>query len=100
MARTLADLAFRNSLTLNTNKTRAIGFSFSHTVRLCDSLDYPVTSMASGETIKFVNDIKSLVVILDNTLSRKFKINQLVKRVNCARFGLRFIKSALPRISE
>ena len=43
--------------------------------------------------IKFVNQIKSLGVILDATLSWKPQINQVAKIVNCALFGLRFIKS-------
>ena len=92
-ARTIANWASRNSLTLNTTKTRAIIFGSSHTVRLFNNLNYPGISIADGENIKFVNEIKSLGVILDNTLSWKPQINQVAKRVNCALFGLRFIKA-------
>ena len=92
-ARTIANWASRNFVTLNTTKTRAIIFGFSHTVRLFNKLNHPGISIADGENIKFVNEIKSLGVILDNTLSWKPQINQVAKRVNCALFGLRFIKA-------
>ena len=43
------------------------GYSFG----LFDSLDKPVINIAEGETAKFVSEIKSLGVILNNTLSWK-----------------------------
>ena len=67
-ARMVADLACRNLLTLNTNKTRVIIVGSSHAVRLFDSLGHPGTCVANGGTIQFVIEIMSLGVILDDTL--------------------------------
>ena len=39
----------------------------NHTPPL-NSLDYPGINITEGETVKFVSEIKSLWVILDNTL--------------------------------
>ena len=75
------------------NKHYIIIFGSPHRVRLFDSLDYPGISIADGKTIPFVNEIKNLRFILDSTLSWKPQINQVEKKVNCALFGLRFIKS-------
>ena len=96
VARKVADWARRNSLTLNTTKTTAIVFGSSHTVGLFNSLDYPCL-IIDGETVKLVNEIKSLGVILDSTLTWKPQINQVAKSVNCALYGLRFIK---PRTTQ
>ena len=68
-ARVVVEWASRNSLTLNTKNTRAIVFGSSHTVGLFDSLYYAGINIAEGKTVKFVSDIKSLGVIIDNTLS-------------------------------
>ena len=83
----VAKWANQKSLTLNTKKTRA-----SHTVGLFDSLDYPRINIADAETVEIVSKIKSLGVILDRTLPWKPQINEVAEQINCALFGLRFIK--------
>ena len=92
-ARIVAARTSRNFLTLNSNKTRAIIFGFFRTIELFNSLEYPGISITEAETVEFVSEIRSLGVILDSTLSWKPQINQVAKRVNCALFELRFIKS-------
>ena len=93
VARRVATWAGLNSLTLNGNKTKAIVFGSSHTIKLFDSMKIPsITVNGAGEQVQFVNEVASLGV-KDNTSSWRPQDNHVIQKVNGALFGLKFIKS-------
>ena len=59
-----------NCLRLHAGKTKAIIFGSSHTVKRVKALDLPVISVGS-EVIRVSNEVVSLDVVLENTLSWK-----------------------------
>ena len=82
-----------NFLKLNAKKTKAIVFGTSHTVSSFKRLNISeVTINSNGDTVSFVDEVLSLGVILDNTLSWKQEVHHVSKKVNRALYGLRFIK--------
>ena len=69
-AKKVATLAQLNSLTLNASKTKAIVFGTAYTIRLFKSLE--ILSLAiknAGDQAQFVDEVTSLGVVLDSTLS-------------------------------
>ena len=86
-----------NFLTLNGMKNKAIVFGSSHTIRLFKSSN--ILSIAINnlcERVQFVDESVilgvSLGALLDSTLSWG-PINYIIKKVNRALFGLKFIRS-------
>ena len=82
-----------NCLKLNAGKTKAIAFGSSHLMRRFKELQ--ITSIAinnDGDIVQFVDEVVSLGVVLDSTLSWRTHINSITKKVNRALFGLRFIR--------
>ena len=70
LARIVAQWAKLNDLTLNPKKTKAIIFGTAHTIKLFKNLQAPfITINNAGDQSEFVNEIISLGVVLDNTLS-------------------------------
>ena len=93
LARIVADWAKLNHLTLNAKKTKAIVFGTAQTIKLFKELQRPsITINNAGDQTEFVNEITSLGVILDSTLSWDAQVNRVTKKVNKALYGLRFIK--------
>ena len=73
--------AEHNHLSLNSNKTKAIVFGTSHLVSQFKKLNITnVTINNNGDTVPFVDDVLSLGVILDCTLSWKKQVNFVSKR--------------------
>ena len=69
------------SLTLNANKTKAIVFGSSHTIKLFNSMRIPrITVNAAGEQVQFVNEVVSLGVVLGSTLSWGLQFNHVTKK--------------------
>ena len=54
-------------------------------------------ALPNGEVVRFESTVKSLGVVLDNTLSWKPQVDQITKKVNRALFGLRSIKPCTTR---
>ena len=93
LARMVAVWVEHNHLTLDPKKTKAIIFGTAPTIKLFKDLQTPkITINNTGDQTKFVNEIISLGVILDSTLSWEAQVNRVSKRVNKALYGLRFIK--------
>ena len=93
-AKKVATWAQLNSLTLNASKTKAIVFGTAHTIRLFKSLEIPsLTINNAGDQAQFVDEVTSLGVVLDSTLSWGPQVNHVTKKVNRALFGLKFIRS-------
>ena len=93
IAERVASWAEQNKLRLNSSKTTAIAFGSQHAMSIFNLLNHPGVTLPNGEVISFVDKVKSLGVMLDNTLSWKPQIDLITKNVNRALFGLRFIKS-------
>lgn len=92
-ARVVAAWAEHNCLTLNAKKTKAIVFGTAHTIKLFKDLQISkITINNAGEQTDFVDEVVSLGVTLDNTLSWESQVNQVTKKVNKSLFGLRFIQ--------
>ena len=81
-----------NGLRLNASKTKAIIFGSKHAVKQVKALNLPGISMG-GEVIPFSDEVLSLGVVLQNTLSWKSQIANITRKVNKALFGLRFIRA-------
>ena len=81
-----------NLLSLNVKKTKAIVFGTPHAVGLFKKLDINnIVIKNKGNTVPFVDEVLSLGVILDDTLSWKQHVDHISKKVKSP--GLRFIKS-------
>ena len=92
-SRIVAAWAKLNFLTLNAKKTKAIVFGTSHTVKLFRDLQIQkITINDDGDQTDFVDEVVSLGVTLDSTLSWEPQVNQVTKKVNKSLFGLRFIQ--------
>ena len=82
-----------NCLALNTKKTQAIIFGSPNTIKLFKELQtLKIIVNHSGDGVLFVDEIISLGVTLDNTLSWQPKIKQLTRKINRVLYGLRIIK--------
>ena len=92
IAERVALWAEQNHLRLSSYKTTAIASGSSHAMGIFERLNYQGITLPNGEVIRFENTVKSLSVMLDNTLSRKLQVDQITMKVNRALFGLRFIK--------
>ena len=78
---------------LNTGKTQAIIFGSPNKVKLFEELQIDkIRVNHNGDCVSFVNQVKSLGVILDSTLSWQPQIKNITKKVNKALYGLRIIK--------
>ena len=77
-------------LRLNASKTKAIMFD-SKMGNIVNDMNLPGIEMHSGVLIPFSSEVVSPGVTLDNKLSWKPHINQVVKKVNKALYSLRFI---------
>ena len=81
-----------NRLRLNASKTKAIIFGSSHTVKQVKAMNLLGISLGD-EDIPFSDEVISLGVVLQNTLSWKSQIASISRKVNRALFGLRFIRA-------
>ena len=89
----VATWAVNNSLALNTSKTKAIVFGSSATQRSFKKLNLPsIIVNDSGTSVPFVNEVLSLGVLLDSTLSWKPQIQLINKKVNRTLYGLKVIR--------
>lgn len=91
-AHNIHDWAKTVSLRLNPDKTKAIYFGTSHFVDQLDKLSLPGVNISEGVTVPFVQEVKSLGVILDSKLNWKAHIVSVGKKVNRALYTLRFIR--------
>ena len=60
---------------LNTSKTTAIAFGSPHTMGIFERLNHQGFTLPSGEVIRFENMVKTLGVMVDNTLSWKPQVD-------------------------
>ena len=75
-------------------KTKAIVIGTSYTVGLFKRLGIPNIEINSkGDTVPFADEVLSLGIILDNTLSWKKQVNHVTLKVNRVLYSLRFIRS-------
>ena len=82
-AKIVASWAESNRLALNTKKTQAIIFGSSNTVKLFKELQIPKLIVNFNDNcVSFVDEIISLGVTLDNTLSWYPQVQQVTKKVN------------------
>ena len=92
-AKIIAKWAETNGLSLNTNKTQAIVFGSTHTIKLFKNLNIPSIEVSScGDNIPFVDEVTSLGVILDSTLSWKPRVLQVTKKFNRVLYCLKTIR--------
>ena len=92
-AKRVATWAETNCLALNTKKTQAIVFGSPNTVKLFKDLNIPSIEVnSSGHTVPFVDEVISLGVSLDSTLSWKTQLRQVTKKVNGVLYCLRTIR--------
>ena len=83
LARIVAEWADLNDLTLNPKKTEAIIFGTAYTIKLINDLQAPyITINSAGDQTEFVNEIISLRVILNSTLSHEAQVNRVTKKLN------------------
>ena len=95
----VAAWAESNSLTLNTKKTKAIVFTTTHTVRIFKKLQIKkITINDAEDQTKFVDEVLSLEVILDGTLSWGPQVTRVTKKINKSLFGLRFIEPCTTQV--
>ena len=80
------------SLQLNPKKTKAIYFGSDVFIDRLDKLNLPGIDMGGGVVIPFVQEVKSLGVILDCRLSWEPHILSVEKKVNRVLYTLRFIR--------
>ena len=91
--RMVAVWAELNHLTLNPKKTKAIIFGTAHIIKLFKELQTPKIKINNtGDQTEFVNEVVSLGVMLDSTLSWEAQVNRVTKKVNKVLYVLRFIK--------
>ena len=96
--RKVATWAVSNHLMMNSKKTKAIGFGSSYTIKTFKNLNIPdICINNNGDLVPFVNEITSLGVIFDETLSWP---QQITNKVNQALYGLKFIRPCTTRYSE
>ena len=67
--------AEQNQLRLNTSKTTAIAFGSPHAMGIFEHLNHQGFILPSGEVIRFENMVKTLGVMVDNTLSWKPQVD-------------------------
>lgn len=92
-AKIVASWAELNCLSLNTKKTQAIVFGSPNTLKLFKLLNIPkITVNLNGDSVSFVDEVTSLGVVLDSTLSWQPQVNQVTKKVNRVLYGLRIIR--------
>ena len=87
-AKKLSILAGLNCLTLNAMKTKAIVFGSSHNIRLFKSLNIPSIAINNvGKQVQFGDEVVSLGIVLDSTLSWTSLRTRLQRLSNaCVRF--------------
>ena len=69
-AKAIAVWAESNRLKLNTSKTQAIIFGSPNTIKLFDGLNIgKIIVNHNGDCVSFVNEVKSLGIILDRSLT-------------------------------
>ena len=82
-----------NSLSLDTKKTQEIVFGSSHTLNLFRQLNISKVEVnCLGDSVPFVDEVTSLGVILDSTLSWVSQVQHVTKKVNRALYGLKVIR--------
>ena len=84
--------AEQNQLRLNSSKTTPTAFGSFYAMGIFERLNHPGVALPNSDVVRFENTVKSLGVVLDNTLSWKPQVDQITKKVNRALFGLRFMK--------
>ena len=88
-----------NILSLNFKKTKAIVFGTSHTIGQFKKLGIlDIVVNGKGDTVSFADEVLSLEVILDDTLSWKQQVNYVTKKVNRILYSLKFIRSCTSQI--
>ena len=91
-AQCVSTWARENRLRLNASKTRAIIFETNHAVKNIKSMNLPGIALGNGEMTPFIDEVVSLGLVLESTLSWRPHVNKVTKKVNNALFGLRFIR--------
>ena len=82
-----------NCLPLNTKKTQAIVFGASHSIKQFKNLNILSIEVSSfGDYVPFVDEVTSLGIILDSTLSLKPHVLQVTKKVNRVLYCLKTIR--------
>jgi hypothetical protein len=79
-----------NLLTLNFNKTQYLEFRTKNCYNVNIQIDYDEKRVTNATDIKFLG------LIIDDTLSRKQHIEQLISKMSTACYALRNIKHILP----
>ena len=91
-ARRVSAWADNLSLRLNPGKTKAIYFGSSTFVDRSNKCNYRGVNMAKGVVVPFLNEVKSLGVILDSKLTWEPHIISIEKKVNKVLYTFRFIR--------
>ena len=82
LARMIAVWAELNHLTLNPKKTKAIIFGTAHIIKLFKELQtLKIKINNTGDQTEFVNEVVSLGVMLDSTLSWETQVNRVIKKM-------------------
>ena len=81
-----------NHLRLNLPEITAIVFCRSQAMDIFKRPNLRVVTLSNREVVRFENTVKSLGIVLNNTLSWKAQRDPITRKVNRALFGLRFIK--------
>ena len=97
-ARKISTWANKVSLRLNPDKTKAIYFGSSTFIDRLDKLNLPGVNVSEGVVVPFVNEVKSLGIILDNKLSWEPHVISIEKKVNRVLYTLRFIRHCTTEI--
>ena len=92
-AKKVSQWAELNSLSLNAKKTQAIVFGSSSTIKAFRELNINCIDINNrGDTVSFVDEITSLGIKLDNTLSWRSQVLQVTKNVNRVLYFLKTIR--------
>ena len=80
-ARIVAAWATSNYLTLNARKTKAIVFGTTHAIKIFKEMQITnITINNAGEQTEFVDEVLSICVILDSTLSWDPQATRVTKK--------------------
>ena len=64
-----------------------------HAINYIKNMNLPGIAFGNSETTSFVDEIMSLGMVLESTLSWRSQINKITKNVNKALFGVQFLRA-------